>query len=79
VDRRPLRLLALSPPFPSLPPGAGNEADKLEGERLERAKEEYRYVLGQPDGHARAVTADGDGGESVLPLGLAHLARVLLP
>ena len=34
---------------------------------------------GSRTGTRRTVTADGDGGESALPFGLAHLAKRLLP
>lgn len=73
--RRPSRLEALSPPIPRLPPGAGNQADKLEGDDLELAEKGYRYRLGQAHGHARAVATDRESGELALPVGLAHLSR----
>jgi hypothetical protein len=60
--------VALSPPIPRLPPGAGNQADKLEYEYLELVKKGYRYRLGHSNGHAGTIIADGDGGESALPV-----------
>jgi hypothetical protein len=78
VVRRPSRLAALSPPIPRLPPGAGNQADKLEYYDLELAKKGYLYSLGQAHRHARTITADGDGGKISLPVTLAHLLRTLL-
>ena len=78
VSRRPSRLAALSPPIPRLPPGAGNQADKLEYDDLELAKKGYLYRLGQVDGQALAVRADRESGVVALPVGLAHLSRTLL-
>ena len=73
--RRPSRPAALSPPIPRLPPGAGNQADKLEGEDLELAKKGYLYVLGQPDSHAPTITTDGDSGVFALSVWLTHVSR----
>jgi hypothetical protein len=73
VVRRPSRLAALSPPIPRLPPGAGNQADKLEYYDFEPAKKGYRYRLGQVDRHALAVHANGESGVLALPIGLTHL------
>ena len=64
--RRPLRRTALSPPIPRLPPGAGNQADKLEGEDLKLAKKGYLYVMGQSNNHAPAITTNGDSGTVAL-------------
>ncbi len=76
--RRLWRLATLPPPIPRLPPGAGNQADKLEEYVLELAKKGYLYVLGQQHGHAPTITAERDGGESAVPESLTHLARRLL-
>ena len=73
--RRSSRPAALSPPVSRLPPGAGNEADQLEGEYLEPTKKGYLDAVGQADGHARAISADGDGGELTLPVCLTHVSR----
>jgi len=78
VVRRPSRLAALPPPIPRLPPGAGNQADKLEDYYLELAKKGYLYRLGKANSHTPAITANRDGGELALPVGLAHLSRTLL-
>jgi hypothetical protein len=75
VVRRPSRPVALSPPVPRLPPGAGNEADKLEGEYLEPAEKGYLDAVGQANGHARAITANGDSDELALPVCLTHKSR----
>jgi hypothetical protein len=71
-------LSALPPPIPRLPPGVGNQADKLEYEYLELAKKRYDQGLGQTNRHALPITANGDDGEISLPVGLAHLSRRLL-
>jgi hypothetical protein len=75
VVRRPLRPAALSPPIPRLPPGAGNQADKLEGEDLELAKKGYLYVVGQSHSHAPAITTNGDSDVVALAVWLTHLSR----
>ena len=77
--RRPSRLAALSPPIPRLPPGAGNQADKLEEYDLELAKKGYLYAVGQSNRHAPAVAADRKSGELALSVCLTHLSRRLLP
>ena len=77
--RRLWRPVALPPPIPRLPPGAGNQADKLEEYVLKLAKKGYLYVLGQPNKHAPTITANRDGGKSAMPVDLTHLARRLLP
>ena len=76
--RRPSRLAALSPPIPRLPPGAGNQTDKLQYYVLELAKKGYLYRLGQVDRHARTVCANRESGVLALPISLAHLRRKLL-
>jgi hypothetical protein len=65
--------VALSPPIPSLPPGAGNQADKLESDGLELGEKGYGDRLGQLNGQVPAIGANGDGREVALPVELAHL------
>ena len=76
--RRSMRRVALSPPIPRLPPGAGNQANKLEYDELELAKKGDHYRLGQADGHVRTILADRDSGKITLSSGLTHLSRELL-
>jgi hypothetical protein len=66
------------PPSPSrLPPGAGDKGDEPEPEELEPAEEGYEEALGDVDGHAATVGADGDGDEIARPARLAHRLGLL--
>ena len=64
--------VSLPPPPSRLPPGAGNEAKKLEPKKLELGKQGYVGRVGQSNGHAAAVSANGDGGELAATVGLTH-------
>src|SRR5262249_24561052 len=71
--RRVAVVSGLPPSASRLPPGAGNQGKKPKYEELELGKEGTVGKVTQTNGHAAAVSADGNGGEAAGSRGLLHV------